>query len=80
MTNLGYAELQCASHFSFLRGASGCDELFAQAAICDLEALAVTDRNRVAGLVRAQEAAKATRVRLVIGCRVQLVDETAILI
>lgn len=38
-----YAEFQCASHFSFLRSASGCDELFTQAAACGLEALAVTD-------------------------------------
>jgi len=75
-----YAELQCASHFSFLRGASGCDELFAQAAVCGLEALAITDRNSVAGIVRAHEAAKATGVRLVIGCRLELVDETAILV
>lgn len=75
-----YAELQCASHFSFLRGASSCDELFAQAAVCGLEALAITDRNSVAGIVRAHEAAKATGVRLVIGCRLELVDETAILV
>ena len=32
MTAARYAELQCTSHFSFLRGASSCDELFAQAA------------------------------------------------
>ncbi|HAF80321.1 MAG TPA: error-prone DNA polymerase, partial [Brevundimonas sp.] len=74
-----YAELQCASHFSFLRGASGCDELFAQAAVCGLSALAITDLNSVAGIVRAHEAAKVTGVRLIIGCRVQLTDETAIL-
>ena len=32
MTGAHYAELQCTSHFSFLRGASSCDELFEQAA------------------------------------------------
>ncbi|RZJ47601.1 MAG: error-prone DNA polymerase [Brevundimonas sp.] len=78
--NPAYAELQCASQFSFLRGASGCDELFVQAAACGLEALAITDLNSVAGIVRAHEAAKATGVRLVIGCRVELVDEAAILV
>ncbi|WP_415288052.1 PHP domain-containing protein [Brevundimonas sp. S1H14] len=62
-----YAELQCSSHFSFLRGASGCDELFSQAAVCGLEALAITDLNSVAGIVRAHEAAKATGVRLIVG-------------
>lgn len=36
-----YAELQVTSHFSFLRGASSCEELFAQAALLGIEALAV---------------------------------------
>ena len=32
-----YIELQVTSHFSFLRGASSCEDLFAQAALlgCD---------------------------------------------
>jgi len=50
-----YAELQCTSHFSFLRGASSCEELFAQAAMLGIEALAVVDRNSLAGIVRAHE-------------------------
>ena len=37
-----YAELQVTSHFSFLRGASSCEELFAAAAIMRIEALAVS--------------------------------------
>ena len=40
----GYAELQCASHFSFLRGASSAEELFATAAMLGIEALAISDR------------------------------------
>ena len=80
MSALRYAELQCASHFSFLRGASGCDELFAQAAACGLEALAITDINSVAGIVRAHEAAKATGVRLIVGCRLQLADGAHLLV
>jgi len=32
MSSARYAELQCTSHFSFLRGASSCEELFAEAA------------------------------------------------
>ena len=75
-----YAELQCASHFSFLRGASGCDELFAQAAACGISALAITDLNSVAGIVRAHEAAKATGVRLVVGCRLLLTDGADLLV
>jgi DNA polymerase III alpha subunit len=44
-----YVELQCTSHFPFLLGANSCDELFAQAAQLGIEALAITDRNSLAG-------------------------------
>ena len=80
MSGPRYAELQVTSHFSFLRGASSCDELFAQAALLGIEALAVTDRNSLAGVVRAHEAAKATGVRLIVGCRLDLADGMALLV
>jgi len=32
MSAVRYAELQCTTHFSFLRGASSCEDLFAKAA------------------------------------------------
>lgn len=67
-----YAELQVTSQFSFLRGASSAEELFATAAAMGIEALAVVDRNSLAGIVRAHEAAKATGVRLIVGCRLDL--------
>jgi len=75
-----YAELQCASHFSFLRGASSCEELFSQAAVAGIEALAITDRNSLAGIVRGHEAAKVTGVRLIVGCRLDLTDGAAVLV
>ncbi|MGH7184683.1 MAG: PHP domain-containing protein, partial [Pseudomonadota bacterium] len=75
-----YVELQCTSHFSFLRGASSCDELFAQAAKLGIEALAIVDRNSLAGIVRAHEAAKTTGVRLIVGCRLDLADGMSILV
>jgi len=75
-----YAELQCASHFSFLRGASSAGELFATAAALGLEALAITDRNSLAGIVRAHIAAKETGVRLIVGCRLILADGTDLLV
>ena len=80
MTGPRYAELQVTSHFSFLRGASSCDELFGQAAALGIEALAVVDRNSLAGIVRAHEAAKATGVRLVVGCRLDLTDGMSVLV
>ncbi|BBK33445.1 DnaE-like error-prone DNA polymerase [Stella humosa] len=75
-----YAELQVTSHFSFLRGASSAEELFAQAAMLGIEALAVVDRNSLAGIVRAHGAAKATGVRLIVGCRLDLADGTGLLV
>jgi error-prone DNA polymerase len=75
-----YAELQVTSHFSFLRGASGCDELFATAKALGIEALAIVDRNSVAGIVRAWEASKETGVRLVVGCRLDLADGLSMLV
>ncbi|HJU19359.1 MAG TPA: error-prone DNA polymerase [Stellaceae bacterium] len=75
-----YAELQVTTHFSFLRGASSVEELFAQAAFFGLAALGITDRHSLAGIVRAHEAAKVTRVRLIVGCRLDLRDGTALLL
>ena len=75
-----YVELQCTSHFNFLRGASSCDELFAQAAKLGMEALAIVDRNSLAGIVRAHEAAKTTGVRLIVGCRLDLTDGMSVLV
>jgi len=75
-----YAELQVTSHFSFLRGASSCEELFATAAMLGIEALAVTDHNSLAGIVRAHQAAKDTGIRLVVGCRLDLRDDISVLV
>ncbi|MBA3833742.1 MAG: error-prone DNA polymerase [Chthoniobacterales bacterium] len=77
---MGYVELQCASHFSFLRGASSAEELFAQAAILGINALAITDLNSLSGIVRAHEAAKTTGVRLIVGSRLQLTCGADILV
>jgi error-prone DNA polymerase len=78
--NSRYAELQVTSHFSFLREASSCEELFAHAALIGIEALAVADRNSLAGIVRAHEAAKTTGVRLIVGCRLDLTDGMSVLV
>lgn len=80
MSAPAYAELQVTSHFSFLRGASSAEELFATAAAMGIEALAVTDRNTLAGIVRAHEAAKAAGVRLIVGCRLDLACGMSVLV
>ena len=53
-----YAELCVTSNFTFLRGASHPEELVTRAAELGLAAIAITDRNSVAGVVRAYSALK----------------------
>ena len=68
----GYAELQAISNFSFLRGSSHPEELVAHAAGLGQRAIAITDRNTVAGLVRAHAAAQEAGIRLLPGARLDL--------
>ncbi|MCB8822493.1 error-prone DNA polymerase [Microvirga rosea] len=75
-----YAELQVTTHFSFLRGASSPAELFEQAKLLGISALGIVDRNSLAGIVRAYEAARETGVRLIVGCRLDLIDGTSLLV
>ncbi len=76
----GYAELQVTTNYSFLRGASHVEELFAQAAVLGQPALAVTDRNSLAGIVRAHQRAEEAGVRFVVGCRLDLLDGCSVLV
>ncbi|MEZ5944412.1 MAG: error-prone DNA polymerase [Planctomycetaceae bacterium] len=62
-----YAELHCLSNFSFLQGASHPEELATQAAELGYAAIAITDQNSVAGVVRAHAAAKDAGLKLLIG-------------
>lgn len=48
-----FAELSITSNFSFLTGASHPEEYMERAAILGLSAIAITDTNSVAGIVRA---------------------------
>jgi len=72
-----YAELQVTSNFSFLRGASHPEELVATAAALGYAAIAITDVNTLAGIVRAHIAAKEFGVQLVVGSRVSLLMDIA---
>jgi error-prone DNA polymerase len=75
-----YAELQAATNFSFLRGASHPWELVAGAEALGLEALGVCDRNSLAGVVRAWSARKelpaGSKTRDLTGCRLDFADGT----
>lgn len=69
-----YTELQVTSNFTFLRGASHPEELVAQAAALGHKAIAITDRNTLAGIVRAHSEAKKQHIRLIPGARLDLLD------
>ena len=56
-----YAELQVTSNFCFLRGGSHPEELVLRAAELGHRAIALTDRNTLAGVVRAHVAAQGGR-------------------
>lgn len=74
-----YTELQVTSNFSFLRGASHPEELVKESAQLGYSAIAITDRNTFAGIVRAHVAAKAHGIRLIIGCQLDLLDGPSLL-
>ena len=71
---MSYTELQITSNFSFLRGGSHPHEIVEQAAALGYREIAITDYNTLAGVVRAHAAAKKSGIRLIIGCRLELLD------
>jgi error-prone DNA polymerase len=75
-----YAELHCKTNYSFLEGASHADELVAQAVSLGHAALAVTDRNSLAGVVRAHVAAKEAGLKLLVGAEIVPVDGPALVL
>jgi len=76
---MGYVELQVTSNFSFLRGASHPEELVEQAAAYGYSKIAITDRNSLAGIVRAHVAAKAKGLQIIPACRLDLLDGPGLL-
>ena len=71
---VAYAELAVTSNFTFLTGASHPDEMVVRAAEYGYRAIAVTDVNTLAGVVRAHVAAREIGIPLLVGCRLRLLD------
>ncbi|MCA8996474.1 MAG: error-prone DNA polymerase [Planctomycetaceae bacterium] len=69
-----YAELHCLTNFSFLEAASHPEEMVARAAEMGYAALAVTDIQTLAGVVRAHTATKDHPLPLIIGTEIRPVD------
>lgn len=69
-----YAALHCLTNFSFLEAASHPEELVVRAAELGYSALAITDSNSLAGVVRANTATKDHPLKLIIGSEIRPVD------
>ena len=82
---MDYAELQVTTNYSFLRGGSHPAELVQRAIELGHTAIGITDRNTLAGVVRAFAAAKGEkkadpdRIRLLVGSRLETRDGYSLL-
>ncbi|MEM1227572.1 MAG: error-prone DNA polymerase [Planctomycetota bacterium] len=78
---MAYAELHCLTNFSFHEAASHPDELVTRAAELGYSALAVTDINTLAGIVRANTATKdCSTLRLIVGSEIRPLDASPIVL
>ena len=62
---MSYAELLACSNFSFQRGASHPFEMVKRAAQLGYQALAISDECTLAGIVRAHDAARDEKLKLI---------------
>ncbi|MEZ2339228.1 error-prone DNA polymerase [Mucilaginibacter sp. RCC_168] len=76
---MSYAELQVTSNFSFRLGGSHPEELVDQAADLGYTAIAITDRNTFAGVVRAYVVAKDRGIKFIPAVRLDLLDGPSLL-
>ena len=61
---MAYVELSACTNFSFLEGASHAEELVEEAERVGHQAIAIADRNSLAGIARAHEACRTLNFRL----------------
>lgn len=74
-----YAELQCKTNFSFLKGASHPEELVDRAHAIGLKALAITDINGVYGLPKAYNRARSIPgFKLIAGAEILMADNSTL--
>lgn len=76
---MNYTELQVTSNFTFLRGGSHPEELIEKAEELGYKGIAITDRNTLAGIVRAHAEARGKNIRFIPACRLDLLDGPSLL-
>jgi error-prone DNA polymerase len=70
-----YVELTTRTNFSFLAGATPPELMVFRAAELGYDSLAITDRDGLYGIVRAQEEGERQGVRIIVGCELTLEQE-----
>ncbi len=75
-----YVELDIATNFSFLRGASHPDEYVLRAMQTGYGAIGIADINTLAGIVRMHVAAKEANLKLIVGVHLTLMDGPDLLV
>src|SRR5919199_4990847 len=73
---LAYAELHAHTNFSLLDGASDPEDMVRQAAALGLRALAITDHDSVAGIVRFAAEAQRLHLPAIVGAEVTVGSDT----
>jgi len=79
IAHAAFVELGVSTPFSFLRGASDAIELALTALSHGMDAIGITDRNTLAGVVRMHSACRGAGLRPLIGCRLDLTDASSLL-
>nr|WP_137678551.1 error-prone DNA polymerase [Parerythrobacter lutipelagi] len=74
-----FVELGLLSCFTFLRGASDAVDLVMTARQLGYDAIGIADANSMAGVVRVHSEAKTLKLKPLIGCRIETVEELALL-
>jgi error-prone DNA polymerase len=69
---MGFIHLHVHSKYSFLDGASPLDELLDKAVSLEMPALSLTDHNRLTGVIRFYDKAKALGIKPIIGAEIDL--------
>src|SRR5689334_9939873 len=77
---MAYVELSAFTNFTFLEGASHAEELVEAAERLGHRAIAIADRNTLAGIARAHEACAALNFHLIVGCRLTFRDGREVLV
>ncbi len=69
---MSFIHLHVHSQYSFLDGASALDKLLNKAEALDMPALAITDHNRLTGVIRFYDKAKAIGIKPIIGAEIDM--------